>query len=234
MNSIIILHLYYEDLWDEFWEYLKPIISTTNRLIISLPEESIQLKNKLESISDNIECKLVNNTGSDIRPFFIILKDLINSGENIDIITKIHSKKSVHSPNDFGTAWRKALYTDLLIHNAYLIEAMRSDTYVGMIAKKELFIYEPNDSPNFQKEKAPIEKCLKLFNFNKELSYHYVTGTMFMVSMNYMKAILSNTDIDAILTYLDVPHQQNSTIAHGIERIFGYGLTEYNKKIILI
>lgn len=237
MKTVTILHLYYQDLWKEFWELIKPTISEESRLIITLPEHHREMVVKYESISPFIKCRVYPNYGADIRPFLLVVKELLENGEDISAVVKLHTKKSIHSHNssNFGEFWRKSLYTDLLLHKDYLLQVLKEDPEVGMIAKKDWFVYEPKDSTNYEVEKEGILSAARLFNLNVDkLNYHYVTGTMFIASFTYLKELLTNSNLSEILEKTQEEHTPSGTLAHGIERIFSYGLNTYNKKIILI
>jgi len=131
--------------------------------------------------------------------------------------------------------WRKSLSTDLLVHNRYLTDTLQKDSEIGLIAKKDWYVYEPPTSSNYKIEERVILSAANLFNIDKvNLPYRYVTGTMFIASFEYLKELIVDSNIDEVLEKMQESHKQSGTLAHGIERILSYGLLKYSKKIVLI
>ena len=109
----IILHLYYNDLWEEFKTKFEPILNRGDvDLYVSFTKEDTSKKSEVEKLTPFVY--VLDNRGLDIGPFIFILNEI--KDKNYTSITKVHSKKSLkHSqPVGFGETWRAHLVNSLV------------------------------------------------------------------------------------------------------------------------
>ena len=93
----VILHLYYQNMWDEIKEYLINLQNISGfDLFITCIEENNNLFNDIYNSfnkSVNIKIDLVKNTkGADVYPFFHILNKI--NLDDYSLIFKIHTKQN--------------------------------------------------------------------------------------------------------------------------------------------
>ena len=229
----ICLHLYHLDLWDEFKSALQPIVDRQTPLYISLPETHERFISEIHKSIDERYCKVfvLENRGLDIYPFLSQFKFLIDQGIRPLTLTKLHTKKSTHHTRDFAAAWRQGLYQDLLTNHSVIVDQFR-DGSLGMVCSRRWWAHETEDNPNSQEEWQVIEEVCKIFNVVP--TYGYVTGSMYVVSFEYLRKLFHQIDLEKFLAQFELGYKASGTLAHGFERVVCYGLEKFAYKVGLI
>lgn len=241
----IIVHLYYNDLWNEFYTKLKPIIENCDvDLYVTLTEEDTSELENVKKITDKVY--VLPNKGLDVGPFLFVL-DLIKDLEYTSI-TKFHTKKSLHhgQPREFGETWRIKAYQPL-IENVDIYKELTSiieKSPINMIGTKRSYLNFEKDGINIFHHYPTIKKTLEKLNiqlterpvgntvlFGKNGGFF--SGTMFMTSHKYLKQLFSNTDINKL--YSDLPNGYvRDSDSHSLERIFGFYLESIGGDLLII
>jgi glycosyltransferase involved in cell wall biosynthesis len=229
----ICLHLYHLDLWDEFKTHLKPLIDQDTPLYISLPESNAHFIDDIYRDIDERYVRLfvLENRGLDIYPFLSQFKSLLDQGIRPLTLTKLHTKKSSHHSDEFAETWRKGLYQTLLTHHGAIVDEFHDRT-LGMVCGRRWWVHEPYGHPNYAIERRVIQEACKTFNVSP--SYYYVTGSMYIVSFDYLENLFSEIDLEAFLARFEHGYRPSDTPAHGFERVVCYGLEKYGLKIGLL
>ena len=218
------IHLFYEDL-------INDIIKITNEIPVKFDLYiSVCSKNVIEKIEKYIfknskanffEIKIVSNKGRDVLPFLIQMKKVI---KKYKYICHLHSKKSFHI--NFGDDWRNYLYFNLLgsnqIISEILIEFEKYD-------KLGLIFPEPFYKVLTDFGKAIIDCNIKYMNFIiknifpkyriSENYFDFPEGNMFWAKV---EAIYQIFEINIEKRFSKENGKLDSTIIHGIERIWTY------------
>ena len=229
----IILHLYYNDLWNEFKSKIEPILEKGDvDLYVSLTKDDESKKSEIEKLTPFVY--VLENRGLDIGPFVYILNEI--KDKNYTSITKIHSKKSLkHSqPVGFGEVWRSYLVNSLIGNEKIFFDIadVIEKNPISMIGNVN-FLYDFNrDSINIPHHYEVIHSTIKQLNvevterkmngsicFSK--SGRFFAGTMFTTSHQYLKELFKNTNMLEFYKTLPLGYSYNSN-AHAMERIFGY------------
>lgn len=223
-NIAIQAHLFYEDL-------IIDIVNITNEipvkfdLFISVCSKHVKeiveqyaIKN---SKANFIEIKIYSNKGRDVLPFLIQMRNAI---QKYKYICHIHSKKSLMS--NFGDEWRNYLYSNLLGNRQIISEIL---TEFEKYDKLGLIFAEPFYKILTYLGKTMIDNNTKYMNFIiKNISPKY------RVSQNYFDFPEGNmfwAKIEAIHQIFEMNLEKrvskengklDSTIIHGIERIWTY------------
>jgi lipopolysaccharide biosynthesis protein len=244
----IILHLFYIDLWAEMKSYIEPILNRGDiDLYVSITEGSESIIPELEKYVES--CFVLPNKGLDIGPFVYILnyiKDLEYS-----TVTKIHTKKSLHHGQsiEFGEKWRKSLIKsmigDLNIFNGCVNEINKNE--LTLIGSNEYYFNFENDKYNIPHHYSVIKEALNLLQIDitetpivdnlgnvesvKFGNGNFIAGSMFITSHAYLKLLFKNSDMINLYESLPDNYHRNS-VAHAIERIFGFYVEQLGGIII--
>lgn len=227
-KSLVICHLFYQDMWDKIYNYLKNLEEIKIfDLYITLAHWNDELVNKIKS-SFNPDIKvfvqIVNNPkGADIHPFIHILNQV--NLDNYDIVYKLHTKRTVEGnytklPEFTNTSfyignglWFDFLYNAILgkSNTKKVIEKFNNDKKVGCIGFKPLIknanSYE--DIKNYYKGNTELDKT--------DYSFYY--GTVFVIRANILKCIQNvYNDND----FIDDTDSKFSLYAWIFEALLGY------------
>jgi hypothetical protein len=237
----VILHLYFQDLWEEFYSYLSNLNGYNFQLFISLVKGSCSegqmswIKKEIIDKYPNAIILIVENKGLDIGGFLQCFKYIIQNGLNYDYILKIHSKKSLKSSAEaqgaqFGAGWRKRLIDPLLG------SPVNINTCLTIINRNDIgIVSQLNNISNFighnTNELTILKSMLGVNNGGQ-----FIAGTMFWIKFSTVAHYLNNVIIiDNIYNMLEngyVTDQTSGTYTHSMERIFGYMATDLNQKIV--
>ncbi len=231
--NVICLHLFHLDLWDEFKTALKPRVGAAAPLWVTLPESHTHFIPNLYHAFGEQHCKVlvVENRGLDIYPFLFIFAQLSAQGRKPLTLTKLHTKKSAHHSPENAASWRKELYQGLLCHHAALTDLFH-DPSVAMVCSKKWWVHEDETSANFQAERQAIEAACRLFGVSR--TEHYLSGSMYIVSFDYLEALFTGVDREAFFATLQPGYQRCGTLAHGFERVVCYGVEKFAMKVGLL
>ena len=222
-------------MWEEFKPYILDIIDNTETdlfITYNHVDERIQDAKKYSK-----EDYLLDNKGLDIAPFIYVLGKIINQGYSV--VTKIHSKKSLHHGNlpEFGETWRKKLYTPLIssVENYNKNISLISEN-PGVLGCAEYFFTAEKDHNNFLINESLSEKIYILENIldKKFERRDFLAGSIYMMSIEYIRKILDGTDIDFFYSQFEDGYSQGNLLSHAFERVIGYGISKYNYKFNLI
>lgn len=211
----VILHLYYQDLFDWYLPYLKNITIQHDVFITICENKNDGFIQKAKAELPNLSLFLVENKGMDVAPFLAILRIIENAGIKYKSILKIHGKKSIAHGQGLGERWRKDLVNSLMFNNTHLQhyqDIVTKDGEVKMVAssnwilKQKIIGYEQN----YFKENIIFDE------------YNFVGGTMFLVNFEIIMNWFSENEIYE--KYIDLfpnGYSGDDTIAHQLERVFG-------------
>ena len=219
ISVAVQLHLYYQDLLDEFLFYLSQIPVPFD-LFLSLPRDTpghSELSAKLSTqlpLLGQINIKEVENRGRDLAPVFVTFAEEL---QRYDIIGHIHTKRSPH--NWAKRDWRQFLLCHLLGSPATIASAFR---YLS--SKPSVGLLFPQYHPSLAKQiswgtnlprASWLAERLDL-TINKRHPGNFPAGSMFWAKSAALRPLLQ-----AGLTREDFEEEQgqvDGTLAHAIER----------------
>jgi lipopolysaccharide biosynthesis protein len=223
MKNAILLHLYYQDLWPEFKSKLEPILSDTIHLYVSVVHESSDWIDDIKNTAK--EVFVVENRGTDAAPFIKVYSKVRQHGYKT--YTKLHGKKSLHTPN-LGDGWRRSLYYPLLDHYNHLVSELSTKVSPWM-AGTESLLHTPEregrDSPNRRAAEVHVQKMCAILGVPDHGCFF--AGTMWMTNAVYLEKLFKDIDLDKLYSVFEEGYSQNC-LAHGFERVSGYGVTYYD------
>ena len=233
----IIVHLYYNDLWEEFKNRIEPILKRGDvDLYVTMTEDDISAKSEVEKLTHNVY--VLPNKGLDIGPFIYVM-DKIKDIEYTSIF-KIHTKKSLHHGIDpsIGIIWRNTLIDSLIGDEEIFddITKIIEDEPISMIGSTQFLSNFKVDAVNLPHHYEVIKRTIGLLNLkiresrkNQNIVFSkkgkFFAGTMFATSHKYIKEVFANCDMLNFYENLPLGYVYNSN-AHAMERIFGYYVEE--------
>lgn len=222
MKTAIVLHLHYSDLWEEFKEKILPILSNKVHLYVTVHDNEIQCYEDI--VSTSTEVFVVENRGLDIAPFIYCYNQIKDRGYHNYL--KIHSKKSLHTPG-IGDSWRQSLYYPLVDNYDEIRQQVQQVEQPWMLGVREFYhdmLIEPKNHPNKLAAKSYIDKACELLQVEDHGCFF--AGTMFMVNHTYLRMLFAKVELPIIYKMFEEGYTRDS-LAHGMERVLGYGIQHY-------
>lgn len=231
------LHLYYQDLWDEFSSIFKNLNNYKYDIYVTLSKGSATIgqtkwiKQKIENEFKNATVIEIDNKGLDVGAFLSILEHITTQNKQYDYVLKLHTKKSVKTAGiEFGANWRKQLYTPL-VGNVNIVDTiinkMNSNDSIGMSGNTSWI----SDYEGLNKSK--IEELKNILNI-KTKHRKFIGGTMFWMKYSIIRKYFNAYTIDKINGLLEPGYftdYDKGTYTHAMERVFGYIVSDSNKII---
>lgn len=222
MKHCILLHLYYQDLWPEFKAATANIISDDVHLYVTITDPSTQFVDDIRKVAK--EVFVVENRGFDVAPFLYAYNKVKHIGYTSYL--KIHGKKSLHTPG-IGDAWRQSLYKPLVDNYSEIIKQIEEIDGCWMVGGNEFYFdqyREPLNHPN----RRSVGKYITRLNQILGTPVHgsFIAGTMFIVSGKYLETLFNGVDLEK-LYYEFEPGYNKVSLAHGFERVIGYGIHQH-------
>ena len=218
-NLCVVLHLYYTDLFDYFYSYLVNI-KEEHDIYITLIEGHYEeaILETIESKFKNSKVFILENKGMDVAPFFFVLNEISKSNIQYDCILKLHTKKSLVHGASLGENWRNELIMPLLYSSERVtdnLSIIKNDSTYKMVASHKWIL--PTRVKGFETifTSTPIDK--------RRLFYQFVGGTMFMVDFKLiMDWFVQEKIFERFYDEFPKGYDGDNTIAHHLERLFGY------------
>lgn len=211
------LHLFYEDLLDEFCHYLNNIPYIFDIYVSVAKKDNIRLiKKKLKTLNyvSKIIIAQTPNKGRDIAPFWIFFKKELSQ---YDYLLHIHSKKSLYTGIE-QNQWRSNMMSCLLGSPSLIKKISTLFNYYNV----GLFFPESANMPiiieNWLVNNEIGKKLCRNLNIPFEDGhFNYPVGSFFWAKKDAVKSIF---DLD--LSYRDLPDEpipNDGTILHALERV---------------
>ena len=213
------LHLYYEDLVDEFCKYLDNIPELFD-IYISCKEGAHKgrIRSRVKKINHvrKIVIKETINRGRDIAPFYVMFRDDLLK---YDYLLHIHSKKSLYSGAE-KSEWRKngiegVLKSEAIV--ARMLAIFDDNDDIGMIhgdKTEQLSIIALHWLKNIPRGRELLQRLGIEF---QDRMFQYPIGSFFWVKKDAVKPIF-----DLNLTYNDFDEESgqiDGTLAHALDRV---------------
>jgi lipopolysaccharide biosynthesis protein len=227
----ILLHLHYQDLWEEFKEKISPILSDTTHLYVSI-NETTEYTDDITKYATKVF--LVENRGMDFGPFVFVYNKIRH--QNYKYIVKLHGKKSLHTPG-IGDKWRNTLVNSLIEtpdQFAHIINFMDTDSDIFMASSLEYYHDTNRESLNHPNRLAALPFINKVRTFvNSDDHGCFFAGSMFIVTTNYLEKLFGAVNLEQLYEQFELGYSMDS-FAHGMERVIGYGVHTHNGKYLTI
>ena len=208
MKNAILLHLHYQDLWPEFWSYLKYIKDENTHLYVTVHTENTPWYSDIKA--NATEVYVIENKGMDFGGFLYAYSKI----KHIDYltITKLHGKKSLRAepgsnmpgPKEAGGGekWRKGLYLPLietkekylqninLFQNVLNLFMIGSKPYIKItnidVDKHTIFVHTQMNW---------IDKLLEIKDISRKI---HISGSMFTCTKTYLDEFFKNKELELL------------------------------------
>jgi len=227
----VLFHIYYEDLIEYCYEYIKNVPATTDVYITTASKEKAQ---KIEAVFKNLKCnkldiKVATNRGRDVGPFLVESQSFI---KDYDYALCVHEKKVTHLDYESkGYGFSYKCFENLLGSPAYvknILATMEENPRLGMMMPSP-----PNHAEyfgtlggewgndNFKNTKKMAKRLDLHVPMHEECEPIAPLGGMFWFRPKAMAKLF-----DYGWKYEDFPpepiEETDGTMIHAIERIFPY------------
>lgn len=201
----IIIHLHYEETWEEIKEAILRVSSLSPDIFITVT--SIALADLVIKDFPSAVVELLDNRGRDIRPFIHVLKKIDYLAYTA--ICKVHGKASAYRTD--GEFLRKTSLDALLQES--VVSMFADDKTVGMIVPEMSLI--SHTEKNLTYSGAMTENLAKQLSI-REWQGKFPAGSMFWFRPEALKTLnsIDTADFDIERGLAD------GTLAHAVERLF--------------
>lgn len=217
-KCLVILHLFYDNSWEEINEYLKNLSPYHFDLFITVTRDLISQKT-IDCISREYpaaKITVTENRGYDLLPFFTVLKNI--DLDQYDIVFKLHSKSTkrrfiyIYRQFFLRRDWFINLYAGILsaknVHKT--IDILYNQKETGLVAASNLIVQDPKHKQNL------IRKIAEKQGYDFWEGYYFVAGTCFAIKAQCLKPIqamhFENADFSPVAS------SRGMSFAHFIER----------------
>lgn len=216
---VVLLHLYYADLWQEVQEYLMNIEQAYDLVVSLVRGESEHLRRRIIDFRSDALIVDFPNRGRDIAPFVTFL----NAGVigRYEFLLKIHAKKT--SWNEGRGIQQRHMLLDGLIGSpeqvCSILASMNSDATVGLVTADQA-VYSA-DTPGASMKKnammlAALEERITVPVRAKSL--RFAAGSMFWARPHVFTPLVGKIELK---DFEQEPIPNDGTLAHALERYFG-------------
>jgi lipopolysaccharide biosynthesis protein len=224
----IVVHIYYPDLWDEFRETLSKVDIPFD-LFVTITwrgEETLALKDRIQSDFPAAWVMAVPNKGRDILPFMT----LVNAGAftGYRAVAKLHTKKSPHRAD--GDLWRRHLIGGILPEPGLdeKLEAFVADTDAAFwVADGQHYTGQEWWGSNLERTRQVLARTeIRM----PEGVLSFPAGSIYWIKP-LMISMLRALNLHADLFETETA-QVDGTLAHAIERVLGFLAMAAGQKVV--
>lgn len=213
------LHLYYEDLLDEFCNYFDNIPESFDLYISCKQEADIEkIRRRASNIRfvNKIIVKTTKNRGRDIAPFYVLFR---NELLKYECVLHVHSKKSLYT-GDEKIEWRREALEGVLKNEKMVsdtLEFIRSGKPRAGLVFGEMTNMLPLMALHWLRNSSKGQALLGQMHIPFENSMlFYPVGSFFWAKVDAIRPLF-----DLKLSYEDFDEEQgqiDGTLAHALER----------------
>jgi lipopolysaccharide biosynthesis protein len=226
----ILLWLYHNDLWDEFYSKLFPIKDHIH-LYLGLEESSdfSYVVNIAKDSFPDFSVSLHDNCGVDILPF---IRQIAGLSKSHDVFLKLHSKKSTLFRY---VNWRSLLLQSYIGNKKRFLRniAQFNNEKTGSVCNGPLML-KNHENTNSEK----IQQLCSILNIDYSSCGNgdFCAGSMFFGRTNLFQKYFNNKNLSMLEKLLSeergrVDDRKEGKYCHSLERIFGYLVRDSNLNI---
>lgn len=218
-NIAVCLHIYYEDLWDEFDEILSRLSHPFDLFAVIIDRgHSLQtIKDKIKQAFPDVRILVFPNHGRDIFPFALMAASGLLDPYNA--VCKIHTKKSPHRED--GQKWRNQLINGILPekYTDKFVQEFLSDDKIGILVADGQ-IYEGDQWWGSNNKNRVLELLQRVEIRHSIDNLRFPAGSIYWIKnpiINLIRGMqLTADDFEVEDSQLD------GTTAHSFERTLGF------------
>ena len=229
----VITHLYYEDLADEILDSVDTLPGSPRVIATTANEQKqryIEERLAARGYGDRSEVRIVgSNRGRDITAFYVTCRDVLHD-PSIDLIVKIHGKRSVQDDYNIGTWFRRHLIENLLHSPGYaanVVKLFQDDPTIGVVFPPVMHIGYPTLGHAWFTNQPPAKELADRLGIT--VPFDRTTplapfGSMFIARRDAL-ALLAGAGFQ----YEDFPEEGgyvDGALSHVVERMIPYAAAQ--------
>lgn len=240
LKLAVHLHVFYDDMWPEFFELLKNIPQPYS-LFVTCPHDRLDRVTAMV-LQDHPDAELigVDNFGYDVLPFLRLVKRL--KAENYDLVCKLHTKKGnaglEEKYSEVQGMWSQLCVRTLLGRPEFvntILAAFEKDEMLGMVGPARL--YKSAKALMYGNEHDVRSLLSQLQrDFASEADWGFFAGTMFWARVPLFVE-LADVIEDVLLKTDNSESSKTTQLAsafHATERVLGILPATVGKKVGLV
>ena len=226
---LLIVHLYYEDIWEYAFNYLKNVPEYIDILITTDRDSKKEFfeNNISKNLENNVQVIKIEPRGRDMAALLVGARDIV---KNYDYFCFMHDKKSQGKEYiTVGATFRDVLWENNLASPSYITEIIKefdNNPSLGLIVPPKIYhgTYF-NDyitdfwSANLNETKDVLDQMGIISNISREFPPLSI-GNCFWAKYDALEPLFG-----LYWDYEDFPKEPmpgNGTVSHALERIYGY------------
>lgn len=226
---LIIVHLYYEDIWEYAFNYLKNVPSYVDILITTdtNPKREFFKYNIAKNLENNVKVIKIEPRGRDMASLLVGASDIV---KKYDYFCFMHDKKSQGKEYiTVGATFRDVLWENNLASSGYIngiVKEFDDNPSLGLVVPPKIYHgtyfndYITNFwSVNFKEATEVLDQMGIVSNINRGFPPLSI-GNCFWAKYDALKPLFA-----LCWDYEDFPGEPmpgNGTVSHALERIYGY------------
>lgn len=236
----IVIHLFNEDLFDEFKIYIKKVkIVFLNVNVIFTINENSKMDEIIHSYNESFIVLKLENRGVDVYPFIECVRYIRDNNIETDFVLKLHTKNSINETENL-IEWRKDLIEPIVdINNLYVIQHyFKTIKNIGYIGSQKC-TFPKNYDLDFQQNIDGLNNLCEQFPHLEKNWQDFNAGNMFWISNETLTEYLTDDLIEYLIPRFSEEKPPCNTQNKGIfveylcERLFT-GVFCYKKTNILV
>lgn len=214
----VVLHLYYIDIINEMFLYLKNVIEPFDLFVTTPFEADVPtIINTFSSLAESVSVFVSENRGRDIGPFVHVYRT--GSLDHYAAVLKIHSKKSKYSKN--GALWRDEIFKKLIGDSLTVRRSLRlfDSPKIGIVGPNPYYLTNENYWGANRIKVVRLLAAMRLIQPDEEPPLGFFAGSMFWFNPRALMALKAVPENE--LLFEAEAGMQDGTMAHALERAFG-------------
>ncbi|SDH81641.1 rhamnan synthesis F family protein [Agrococcus jejuensis] len=222
----ILAHVFYDDMIDEIADLAEALPQA--RLVITTADEGrkARIEERLAARGREADVRVLpSNRGRDISAFLLGCRDVLLSGE-LDLVVKLHSKRSPQNGFSVGQHFKRHLYENLLGSPGYAENLLRlfvRHETLGMVFPPMIHMGLPTMGRAWFANREPAKEMLARLGLRvplDDVSPLAPFGSMLVARPEALRPLL-----DADFLWEEFPDEGgygDGGMAHVLERMFAY------------
>ncbi|MGO2110665.1 MAG: rhamnan synthesis F family protein [Pseudoclavibacter sp.] len=229
----VIAHLYYDDMVDEILDRVDMLPGTPRVVITTASDEKklrIDERLRARGFDGLSEVRVVeSNRGRDISAFYVTCRDVLQN-PGIDLIVKIHGKRSVQDGYNAGNWFKRHLVENLIASRGYaanVVKLFQDDPTIGIVFPPVVHTGYPTLGHGWFDNRGPAKKLAAELGIRVPLDADTPLaplGSMFIARREALQTLT-----DAGFSYEDFPEEgqyRDGALSHVVERIVAYAAAQ--------
>lgn len=233
----VLMHLYYPELLDEMLERVGRIPGQPRLVITTTDDErAARIRAGLDRRGVGAaEVRVMpTNRGRDVSAFYLGCADVLRD-ESIDLIVKIHGKKSIQDGSNAGEWFKRHLLDNLVPSEGYtanLIAKFQRDARLGIVFPPVVSIGYPTLGHGWFTNREPAQALAKKLGIRVPLDADTPLaplGSMFVARRDALATL-----VNAGFGWDDFPEEGaygDGTLAHVLERLVTYAVADAGYRV---